>query len=278
MLIIQNLSIWFLAPLLALVLLGAHEFGSVVRRRFRRRKGADASRDDHDVGGVYLPAALGLLSLLIAFAFSAALERYNVRRDLVGQEALAIGSYYQQLLRLPEPGRTRLASGLVRYLDTREAYSTVRDEGQLTRAAEVSEAAGTQLWLGAVAVELEGGGPDIEAALERAGEMFKIAGARRDALAARVPATILHAVLIYAGIAAGFIGYAAKPGWRPLGAPAITFLLLALAISLVLELDGARSGAIRVDQTPLISAAQRLRQFEALRHVAPPEPWLASTP
>jgi hypothetical protein len=124
----------------------------------------------------------------------------------------------------------------------------------------------------------QGRGPDVEAAVASAAEMLKAAGARRDALAARVPPTILRSVVLYALIAAGFMGYAAKPGGRFIGGPAVTFILLALAISLVMELDGPHSGLIRVDQTPLINVVKHVREFEALRRVTPPEPWLASTP
>lgn len=176
MLAVQNLSLWLLAPLLALVLLVAHDLGRRVRRLLLRRKATGGAADDQDVGGQYLTAALGLLSLLIAFAFGASLERYNVRRDLVGQETLAVDAYYQNLLRLKEPERTRLAGNLIRYLDAREAYSAVRDEPQLPRAVEASETAGTQLWLGVASVSRQSKSPEVEAALEGAGELLRAAG------------------------------------------------------------------------------------------------------
>lgn len=278
MLAVQNISIWLLAPLLALTLMAAHELGRLVRWFFRHRQPANGALNDGSVGQVYLQSALGLLSLLIAFAFGAALERYNVHRDLVGKEALAIEAHYQDVLRVKEPGRTQLAGSLIHYLDAREAYSAIHDETQLVRAVGASEAAGTQLWLRVASVARQGSGPEVESAVESAAEMLRAAGGRRDALAARVAPTILRSVLLYALIAAGFMGYAARPGGRFIGGPAITLILLALAISLVMELDGPRSGLIRVDQTPLTSVVKRVREFEAVRRVAPPEPWLASTP
>lgn len=277
MVVVQNLSILLLAPLVTAILLAAHELGRGARWAIQRRAFA-ARLGDGRVGQPYLQSSLGLLSLLIAFAFGAALERYNVRRDLVSREALLVEAYYQNLLRLPEPGRARLADNLIQYLDARIDYSAIDDDAQLARAVGASEATGIRLWVGVASVAHNGGGPEVEAVVERATDMLSAAGARRDALAARVPPTIIGSVLLYALIVAGFMGYVAKPGGRFIGGPAITFILLALAISLVLELDGPRSGAIRVDQTPLVGAVKRIREFEALRRTAPPEPWLAAAP
>lgn len=274
--IAQNLSVWMIAPLLAVVLMAAHVLGAQVRQFLLRRKvpGAlDAEEDFRE----YLRAALSLMSLLIAFAFGASLERYNLRRNLVQREALAISAYYRDLLELREPQRTQLTGGLVHYLKAREAYSGV-SERELARAALASEAAGQQLWLGVASVAREGGAPEGRTALSGAEEVLQAAAARRDALAARVPARIVRALLLYAVVAAAFLGYAAKPGQVRVVAPAIQLSLLALAISLVLDLDSARGGGIRVDQTPLTSIVERIRQYEALRRVAPPEPWLASKP
>lgn len=277
MVAVQNLPLLLLAPLVTAILMAAHELGRGVRWTVQRQEFA-GTLDHQEVGQPYLQSSLGLLSLLIAFAFGAALERYNVRRDLVGREALAVEAYYQGVLRLPEPGRAWLADNLIQYLDARVVYSAIDDDAQLARAVEASEATGTRLWVGVVSVARHGGGPEVESAVERATEMLNAAGARRDALAARVPATIVSTVLLYALIVAAFMGYVAKPGWRYVGGPAITFILLALAIGLVLELDGPRTGVIRVDQTPLVRVVQRIREFEALRRVAPPEPWLTPLP
>src|SRR5262249_53004306 len=66
--------------------------------------------DGHDY---ILSAVLGLLALLTGFTFSLAIGRFEVRRDLVLQQANALGTAYLRTQLLPEPHRTRL-SGLIR--------------------------------------------------------------------------------------------------------------------------------------------------------------------
>ena len=98
MVAVQNLPLLLLAPLVTAILMAAHELGRGVRWTVQRQEFA-GTLDHQEVGQPYLQSSLGLLSLLIAFAFGAALERYNVRRDLVGREALAVEAYYQGVLR-----------------------------------------------------------------------------------------------------------------------------------------------------------------------------------
>lgn len=275
---ILNLPIWVVAPLLAVVLLAAHEFGAQARRLVLHRRRAGNPLDGQQVGREYLAGAVTLLSLLIGFTFGASVERYNMRRNLVEQEVAAISRYYRDLLALEEPRRTRLAGGLIHYLDTREAYAVVPSDREFAKATAKSEAVGRRLWLDVVSAVREDSSPNARAALTQADEMLQIAVARRDAMAARVPLAIIYTLLLYALIVAVFFGYATNRRERLEAAPAFTCILLGLAIGLVLELDSARSGAIRVSQKPLTEVIEAIRKFEILRRDAPPEPWLATKP
>ena len=57
-------------------------------------------------------AVMGLLGLLLAFTFSMAAARYDLRRNLVLQESNAIGTAYLRTQMLPEPHRTRKIAGM----------------------------------------------------------------------------------------------------------------------------------------------------------------------
>ena len=63
-----------------------------------------------------LAAILGLLGLLLAFTFSMAAARYDVRRNLVVQESNAIGTAYLRTQMLPEPHRTQISDLLRVYV------------------------------------------------------------------------------------------------------------------------------------------------------------------
>lgn len=64
-------------------------------------------------------AVFALLGLLLAFAVSGALQRFDERRQLIVQEATAIGSAYDQLDLLGRPARDELKGKLKAYLAAR---------------------------------------------------------------------------------------------------------------------------------------------------------------
>ncbi|MGH6909418.1 MAG: hypothetical protein ACREEG_04465, partial [Phenylobacterium sp.] len=58
---------WLIILVVTLLLMGSHEVGVQIRRRFRYRILKD--QDAEGVGGSYLTASLSLLALLVAFSF-----------------------------------------------------------------------------------------------------------------------------------------------------------------------------------------------------------------
>src|SRR5262245_40593984 len=76
-------------------------------------------------GGSLAPvdtAVFGLMGLLIAFTFSGAAERFDVRRRLIAEETNAIGTAYQRLDLLPASAQPKLREQLRKYLDARLAF------------------------------------------------------------------------------------------------------------------------------------------------------------
>jgi hypothetical protein len=74
----------------------------------KRRGETDPESHDH-----LLTAILGLLALLLGFTFSLALNRYETRRELVVQEANALGTTWLRV-QLLEPPNKAVLSGLLR--------------------------------------------------------------------------------------------------------------------------------------------------------------------
>ena len=88
-------------------------FGSWLGRRIH-------ARGDQDKDATTLAtAAMGLLALLIAFTYSIALARYDLRRQTVLEEANAIGSAANFALMLPEAQRAPTLDLLRRYTKVR---------------------------------------------------------------------------------------------------------------------------------------------------------------
>jgi hypothetical protein len=98
---LYQLDLTILYPLVIIMLAAAAELGHQIGWRSRRKE------SEHADLGTLTGAALGLLALLLAFSFSIALSRYDVRRNMVLEEANAIGSTANFALMLPAPRSSR---------------------------------------------------------------------------------------------------------------------------------------------------------------------------
>ena len=246
------LPLWAIFLIVLATLMIGHEAGVQLRRRLRGDAG-DGSSDD-GIGGNYLTASLALLALLVAFSFGMAVDRYNSRRSLVNEEANTISTAFRRLQALDEPGRTKLIRMLGPYVEARVAFSRAHTRDQLHQAQARTDLLQPQYW----SAILQAGGahdPVFRPVLDSTNSMFVVADSRRAAIEAVIPRVILLALLLYATIAAIFMGYSHPLTQRYLLASTIQFVLLALAVSLIVDLDRPRTGFVEVSQMPLYRAA-----------------------
>jgi hypothetical protein len=116
------------------------------RRRAARPEGARAEVSVMD-GAVFT-----LLGLLVAFTFSGAAARWDARRQLLVEEANAIGTAYLRLDVLPPDAQPALREKFRQYVDARLAiYRSLPDfsgaKAELARAAKLQ----AEIWAQAVA-------------------------------------------------------------------------------------------------------------------------------
>lgn len=253
---------WQIALVVSLLLMVCHEVGVQIRRRMRPRSLKDL--DAEGVGGSYLTASLSLLALLVAFSFGMAVDRYNTRRDLVLQEANAIASAYRHIEAFDGPARALVSRDLLDYLAAREAFSRAKDLVDLGSAEARSETAQRRLWSDIVQA-LGASQPSARNSLETADRMFEVASSRRAALEAVVPGSVLFGMLLYAAIAAVLMGYSHPIDRRFLVPSSVQFVLLAIALALIVDLDRPRTGYVQVSQAPLLRTADSIRRAEAGR-------------
>ena len=101
-------------------------------------------------------------------------------------------------------------------------------------------------------------------------EMFNLETARRAALEERVPARALHVLVIFAIVTAAIMGHGLAHGRRRhLVSTSGLYVLVAMAISLIIDLDSPRIGSVRVPQTPMEQVA---REVEAIAAALPALP------
>lgn len=233
----------------------ATALGARIGRRFRRVAigGADIS--------TLTGAALGLLALLLAFSFSLALSRYDVRRTMVLEEANAIGSTANFALMLPEPAQGPILSLLREYAAMRIGLGVPFDPSKLERDIARSLDLQTRLWQQAVAVTAAA--PQSLPAyrfVASLNEMNNLHERRLTALRYHVPGAVMFMLIGVAMMAMGFTGYHAgvTESRRPV-ATLIMSLTVAVVIMLVVDLDRPARGLIQVPVQALVDAAQGIR-------------------
>ena len=250
--------------MLALVLILAAEAGYRIHLWARKRV---KNEDEDDAGSGYvLSAALGLLGLLIAFVFGMAADRYEGRRQLVLQEANAISTAVLRYDLLPEPHRTQLIQTMADYVKVRREFFDFGDDMAQVKAAEArTDELQGQNWAEAgAAVRTPQGEPLVNLVINATNEMFDLATSRHAALDARVPARALHVLILYAIVAAAIMGHGLAPGGRRhLVATSGLFVLVAMAISLIIDLDSPRVGSVRVPQAPMEQVSDQVVKMAA---------------
>lgn len=267
--------LWLLIPLLFVSLLVAREAGAWLRRRLTRNSDGEATEHDYILNGI-----LGLLALLIAFTFGLALDRYDARRELVVDEANAIGTADMRVRLLEGPDGPRLAGLLREYAETRLRYGEAAAAGKPPlRAASMALRARieTETLTALAPIRTTPLAAMITPAIN---EALDIGVTREATHASRIPTMVLAVLVIYAWVSAGVLGSALDAaGRKNRGMSALLFVLLTMAIIVILDLDRPQEGAIRISQQPLADlvesfAATPLPSAES----APPSPATPASP
>lgn len=238
-------SLVFIALALFLLMVLALEMGAMAQRRF-----APGARDGEHSEGLLLSATLALLGLLIAFTFSLAISRYDARRVHVVAEANAIGTAWLRAGLAGTAENKELQQSITRYTDVRLGLSKGRGSAIVERETTDAQA---RIW-SALERTVPNAPPALVNSLVTAvNEMFDAASTRKAERGEKIPAHVLELLVLYTVMSAGIVGYVMNAsGRRHLAVTSILFGLLALAITLILDLDRPRRGSILVSQQPMI--------------------------
>ncbi len=195
-----------------------------------------------------------MLGLLLGFTFSMAVGRYENRRDLVLQEANAIGTTYLRASLLPEAHKTTVETKLRRYVEVRlDFYNAGTDWTKIAAAETETTTLQRELWAHAVAVAKEAPTPITATFINTLNDTIDLDATRLNALRARVPAAVWVLVLVVAGASCYASGYSAgASGARTSLANALLPLLIAVVITLVSDFDRPRQGLVGISQQPLL--------------------------
>jgi len=194
-------------------------------------------------------AVYGLLGLLIAFTFSGAATRFEERRQLIRDEANAIGTAYLRLDLLPAEAQGPIKERFRQYLDARlSAYGKLPDvaaaRAELDRSTQIQR----EIWRDVVAALALPGAPAAVVVLPPINEMFDLATTRLVAKQSHPPVVIflmLGSTAVLAALLAGY-GMAGRRS-RSLLHPLVFAVVMSTAIYVILDLEYPRFGLIRID-------------------------------
>lgn len=222
------------------------EIGHRLGNRLERLDVAGA----HAGTGAVEGAVFALLGLLVAFTFSGAATRFDARRQLVVEEANAIGTAYLRLNLAPPAAQPGLRDLFRRYVDARIA--TFRAVPDLTAAhAEHARALALhgEIWSRADAACREAAGsPCAMLLLPAVNALIDITTTRSLAIETHPPPAVF--VLLFGlGLACSLLaGYSLSSGTRRKWSHSVVFAAVtALTVYVILDFEYPRFGLMRVD-------------------------------
>jgi hypothetical protein len=218
-------------------------------RRLGRRQTGKAEQGARAGLGAVEGAVFALLGLLIAFTFSGAATRFDTRRQLVVQEANAIGTAWLRLDLLPTADRGELKDLFRKYLDSRLAvYQKIPDMEAVRAELAKANALQGEIWMRATAACQSSPSLLTAQLLPALNEMFDIATTHTMASKMHPPVIIFVMLGVLALLSSLLAGHAMAGGKTRSWIHMISFaLIMATTVYVILDLEFPRLGMIRID-------------------------------
>lgn len=258
--LLHSLDLWLIFVVSIIFLLAATETGF----QFGRRTQPDISEAARSEISTIQGAMLGLLALILGFTFAMSMSRYETRKQLVLDEANAIGTTFLRTQLLPEPPRKEISNLLRRYVEVRLALSEAdTDQKKLQEANDQTDLVHRQLWSrGAALGEKEPRSVTIGLFLQSLNEMIDLHAKRITALENHVPGIIFILLYFVAIMTTGLIGFGCGLGGRRnFVVTLVASILIAAVILVIIDLDRPRRGLIKVSQQRMVDLRNSLANY-----------------
>jgi hypothetical protein len=205
-------------------------------------------------------AILGILALLLGFTVSMAVSRFETRKQLVLEEADAIGTSSLRAQLLPAPAGPAIESLLRQYVDIRVQYGTAGND--LARLEDLNRQTmhlQTEFWTRTAAYAQQDPNPvRVGLLLQSLNQAIDLAEARWMAFQNHVPDSVIYVNAAVGLLSAMLVGYSfGVHGRRNIFSMFMLAVSISLVLAVIIDLDRPRSGYIRVSQQPMIDLLQR---------------------
>lgn len=239
------------------ILAGACEAGFCLGRKAESR----TAENTKSQLGVVEGGILAVLGLLLGFTMSMAVTRFEVRKQLVLDEANAIHTSYLRARLLPAPDSTEITDLLREYLDVRlQSADVVNDFDRLQAMREQAARLQNEFWTRAVTYGQKDPSPVRSGLLlQSLNEVIDLESARWMAFQNHVPPTVIYVNLIVALLATTLVGYGfGRDGRRQVFSTTMLVLAITVVLAVIVDLDQPRQGLIKGSQQPLIDLQHQL--------------------
>lgn len=247
------LPLWALFIGILLVVLLSVEIGY----RVGRLRAHHVEEKETPVGEM-VAATLGLLAFILAFTFGLAANRFDTRRQLLLDEANALGTTYLRAAMLPERGE-EIRALLRQYVDTR---LEVIKPGKLAAGIRQSENLQNRMWELTVTIARKNPNSIVVGLfVQSLNDVIDLHSKRLTAgVRNRIPLAIwaaLYGIAIFSFAAMGY--HSGLTGTnRSLVILAVAFTF-SVVIGLIADLDRPQEGILKVGQEALLDLKQSMK-------------------
>jgi hypothetical protein len=207
--------------------------------------------------GVLVGSILALLAFLLAVTMGMASDRFDTRRQIVLDEANAIGTTYLRAGYLPDTASGEIRELLREYVPLRIRLTGSSDlKGDIERSQTILN----RLWAIAEGVaKTTNQGDLVSTFIESLNDTIDLNETRITARNARVPETLVLLLFVGSALTLTMVGFSAGlTRRRSLLSAVVLIIALGAVLTIVVDLDRPREGLIQVSQQPLIDLQQQI--------------------
>jgi hypothetical protein len=235
-----------------IVLYGAARLGAHLSQLKR------LSPKDLEQFNLVLGATLTLLGLIIGFAFSMAVGRYDQRKNYEEEEANAIGTEYVRAQLLPAPDSDKVQALLKTYLEQRILFYEIRNASRLDQVNSQTSNLQNEMWSVVAAAAKTQPTPIAALAVAGMNDVLNRQGYTQAAWWNRIPKAawgLMGSIALCCSVLIGMPAGEVKTRVPLLVLPVV----LSIALMLLADLDSPRGGIIRVSPQNLHSLQKSLK-------------------
>ncbi len=252
---LDALPVWGIFAISVILLLLFGEIGFRIGKRRRSTEVAESSQT-----GAIMGASLGLLAFMLAFSFGLAGDRFHARKQVVLDEANAIGTTWLRSQMLPAPHASQIETLLKRYVDLRIEGAKAESIEELREAVAESTEIHEKLWQHAVTLGKEfPRAVTLGLFIDSLNEVIDLHETRMTVVRYRIPPAVWTALYLIAFASTIVVGlHAGLSGGRSWLATLLLAMTLSLVLMLIIDIDRPGQTLFGVSQQSLVDLRESM--------------------